>query len=31
MSITRELDETLGRRYIAFKDPDRIAWEFYTA
>jgi hypothetical protein len=18
-----------GRKYIAFKDPDRIAWEFY--
>ncbi|MEO7137028.1 MAG: VOC family protein [Gemmatimonadales bacterium] len=26
-----KLDETLGRRYVAFKDPDRIAWEFYTA
>ena len=24
-------DETLGKRYIAFKDPDRIAWEFYMA
>jgi glyoxylase I family protein len=23
-------DETLGRRYVAFKDPDRIAWEFYS-
>jgi glyoxylase I family protein len=22
-------DETLGKRYVAFKDPDRIAWEFY--
>ena len=22
-------DEVLGKRYIAFKDPDRIAWEFY--
>jgi glyoxylase I family protein len=22
-------DETLGKRYLAFKDPDRIAWEFY--
>ncbi len=26
-----KLDETPGRRYVAFKDPDRIAWEFYTA
>lgn len=24
-----KLDETSGKRYIAFKDPDRIAWEFY--
>jgi glyoxylase I family protein len=24
-----KLDETLGKRYIAFKDPDRIAWELY--
>lgn len=22
-------DETLGKDYVAFKDPDRIAWEFY--
>ena len=22
-------DETLGKRYVAFKDPDRIAWELY--
>jgi len=22
-------DETFGKRYVAFKDPDRIAWEFY--
>lgn len=22
-------DETLGKKYIAFKDPDRIAWEYY--
>lgn len=22
-------DETLGKQYVAFKDPDRIAWEFY--
>lgn len=21
--------ETLGKDYVAFKDPDRIAWEFY--
>jgi glyoxylase I family protein len=26
-----KLDETLGKRYVAFKDPDRIAWEFYIA
>jgi len=24
-----KLDETLGKRYVAFKDPDRIAWEFF--
>jgi glyoxylase I family protein len=24
-----KIDETLGKRYVAFKDPDRIAWEFY--
>ena len=24
-------DEVLGKRYIAFKDPDRIAWEYYMA
>jgi glyoxylase I family protein len=24
-----KLDQTLGKRYVAFKDPDRIAWEFY--
>ena len=24
-------DPVLGRRYVAFKDPDRIAWEFYMA
>ena len=23
------LDETLGKRYVAFKDPDGIAWELY--
>lgn len=26
-----KVDETLGKRYVAFKDPDRIAWEFYMA
>jgi len=25
------LDPTLQRRYVAFKDPDRIAWELYMA
>jgi glyoxylase I family protein len=25
------VDPTLGRRYVAFKDPDRIAWELYMA
>ena len=24
-------DPTLGKKYVAFKDPDRIAWEFYMA
>jgi glyoxylase I family protein len=24
-----KLDEALGKRYVAFKGPDRIAWEFY--
>ncbi len=24
-------DEILGKRYIAFKDPDRISWELYMA
>ncbi len=24
-------DATLGKRYVAFKYPDRISWEFYTA
>jgi catechol 2,3-dioxygenase-like lactoylglutathione lyase family enzyme len=24
-----KMDETLGKRYVAFKDPDRIAWELY--
>jgi glyoxylase I family protein len=26
-----KLDPTLNRHYVAFKDPDRIAWEFYMA
>ena len=26
-----KLDDALGKRYVAFKDPDRIAWEFYMA
>jgi len=26
-----KVDETLGKRYVAFKDPDRISWEFYSA
>ena len=24
-----KFDETLSKRYVGFKDPDRIAWEFY--
>lgn len=24
-----KLDETLKKKYVAFKDPDRIQWEFY--
>jgi glyoxylase I family protein len=24
-----KLDETLGKKYVAFKDPDRISWEYY--
>lgn len=24
-------DETLPKKYVAFKDPDRIQWEFYMA
>lgn len=24
-----KLDETLQKLYVAFKDPDRIQWEFY--
>ena len=26
-----KLDEALNRHYVAFKDPDRIQWEFYMA
>src|SRR5206468_113097 len=26
-----KMDETLGKRYVGFKDPDRIAWEFYMS
>lgn len=26
-----KMDPTLGKNYVAFKDPDRIAWEFYMA
>ncbi len=26
-----KVDETLNKRYVAFKDPDRIAWELYMA
>lgn len=24
-----KLDETLNKKYVAFKDPDRISWEYY--
>jgi glyoxylase I family protein len=24
-----KIDETLQKQYVAFKDPDRIQWEFY--
>ena len=24
-----KLDDTLQKQYVAFKDPDRIQWEFY--
>jgi glyoxylase I family protein len=24
-------DETLNKQYVAFKDPDRISWEYYMA
>ncbi|MFL5575681.1 MAG: VOC family protein [Gemmatimonadaceae bacterium] len=30
-STGTKLDETLGKRYVAFKDPDRISWELYMA
>lgn len=26
-----KLDATLNKKYVAFKDPDRISWEFYMA
>ena len=26
-----KLDEALNKHYVAFKDPDRIQWEFYMA
>lgn len=26
-----KLDEVLGKRYVAFKDPDGIAWELYMS
>lgn len=26
-----KLDTTLNKRYVAFKDPDRIQWEFYMS
>lgn len=26
-----KIDPALNRRYVAFKDPDRISWEFYMA
>ncbi|MBA2260503.1 MAG: VOC family protein [Acidobacteria bacterium] len=26
-----KMDPTLGKKYVAFKDPDRIAWELYMA
>lgn len=25
-----KLDKTLQKDYVAFKDPDRISWEFYS-
>jgi hypothetical protein len=29
MGEATKLDPTLSKRYVAFKDPGRIAWEFY--
>lgn len=26
-----KMDDVLGKRYVAFKDPDRISWEYYMA
>jgi hypothetical protein len=26
-----KMDENLRKLYVAFKDPDRIQWEFYMA
>lgn len=26
-----KVDPTLGKEYVAFKDPDGISWEFYMA
>ncbi|HSE66162.1 MAG TPA: hypothetical protein VLB12_04195 [Gemmatimonadales bacterium] len=26
-----KLDAVLGKRYVVFKDPHRISWEFYSA
>ena len=26
-----KIDETLGKRYVAFEDPDGIRWELYMA
>lgn len=26
-----KMDEVLGKRYVAFKDPDGIKWEYYMA
>ena len=30
-TIGSKRDETLGKDYVRFKDPDMIAWEFYMA
>ena len=29
MNTGVKIDETLGKKYVAFKDPDRISLEFY--